>query len=478
MRRERFHNNCDERLMKFTNIALLIVTYCSLIIGFTLEKSGSQEVTSFTHPHCMSSEIDYLAPFPARLGQKDMNYIIVIDKRSRVLYLLHSNKEFWAIVRTFPVAIGSNDGQKQKRDDLRTPEGIYFIINRKEDRELPAKYGPLSYVLNYPNRTDLSANRSGGGIWIHGTNRGEVPVDTRGCLELHNNNLVKLAAIINRGTMIPVIITNSPSCNLREVVNLEKIWQERQFLIAGEEGEKTKLGPQMVEKWSNLHLVEGCEKSDTLFQKDTLYMVDTVVAIDTIRKQKLVTKTDTIIQIDTIQKQKKLVQVDTIFEVDTILKRKELVQTDTIVLRDTIHKKLIDTIIETKTVTISQIVFDTLAHRKAIHQLVDKWEEDWESRDVERYGSNYDTKAFRSGEIIWSKWIHEKRRNFAEYSSITINVMQPEIFNLTDSSAIVEFNQVYKSDFFTVKNGKRLSLFLGDSGWKIRREETISQKKL
>jgi murein L,D-transpeptidase YafK len=139
-----------------------------------------------------------------------MQTIILANKATGSLYLLANTAGRWHIERTYAMASGASKGPKQNEGDKRTPEGTYFIVGRKEQRELDAIYGPLAYVLNYPNQQDKQQGRSGQGIWIHGTSPREVPVSTRGCLELNNQDLRELSTLLKMGIGTPVIIIDNP----------------------------------------------------------------------------------------------------------------------------------------------------------------------------------------------------------------------------------------------------------------------------
>jgi len=137
-------------------------------------------------------------------------FIIVANKAFKVMYVLQFHENKWYVVEEFDIAIGEQDGKKLFAGDKRTPEGQYFIIGRKEHSELSIIYGPLAYVLNYPNEEDRLAGRTGQGIWIHGTDPDSIPIDTKGCLEMKNSDLVELSKIIKKGIGTPVLIVDNP----------------------------------------------------------------------------------------------------------------------------------------------------------------------------------------------------------------------------------------------------------------------------
>lgn len=193
-------------------------------------ETGSGEGVAHARKSVDSNIIKKQYPLSIR-QDSSMKYLLIADKGDKIIHLFQRRNEGWFLTRTFPVASGAKSGKKMVRGDLRTPEGIYFIEGRKEGDSLNEIYGPLAYVLNYPNRHDSAAGRTGNGIWIHGTTPGEVPVDTKGCLELHNDNLIKLSNILGKGDLVPVVIHSDEGAPFDEVVDLDKVWEERDYIL-------------------------------------------------------------------------------------------------------------------------------------------------------------------------------------------------------------------------------------------------------
>ena len=83
-------------------------------------------------------------------------------------------------------------GDKQVSGDLKTPVGSYESL--KQFKPNDAYYGPWAFALDYPNHFDLSMNKTGNGIWIHGYPiYGDIRYDpkmTRGCVVLKNDVLI------------------------------------------------------------------------------------------------------------------------------------------------------------------------------------------------------------------------------------------------------------------------------------------------
>ena len=142
---------------------------------------------------------------------KDMKYFLFANKALKKMYLMEHRDNRWIIKKSYPVAIGADPARKLHTGDKRTPEGLYFIIGRQEANELNKIYGPLAYMLNYPNDEDKKAGRTGQGIWIHGTAPDTIPYETKGCLEMYNSEISDLSKFLKRGIGTPILIVSDSS---------------------------------------------------------------------------------------------------------------------------------------------------------------------------------------------------------------------------------------------------------------------------
>ncbi|MCX7726432.1 MAG: L,D-transpeptidase family protein [Chitinispirillaceae bacterium] len=140
------------------------------------------------------------------LKDSSQYFILLVNKAIKTMYLLQEQEKEWRVVKEYDVALGEKEGPKNSAGDRRTPEGYYLIVGRKEKSELTSIYGPLSYILDYPNEEDKKMGRSGGGIWIHGTDPDSAPLQTRGCIEMHNKDLLELGQTLKLGLGTPVVI--------------------------------------------------------------------------------------------------------------------------------------------------------------------------------------------------------------------------------------------------------------------------------
>ena len=135
---------------------------------------------------------------------------VLVDKANRKLYVTRRQEDRYQIIREFPVSVGEIQGNKMDQGDKRTPEGIYKIIDVKFDEELLPMFGPMSFVLSYPNDRDRLLGKTGSGIWLHGTGVGELTPDTKGCVELTDAGIVELSSYLSYGTPIFIFPARRP----------------------------------------------------------------------------------------------------------------------------------------------------------------------------------------------------------------------------------------------------------------------------
>ncbi|MDT8375435.1 MAG: L,D-transpeptidase family protein [Mariprofundaceae bacterium] len=131
-----------------------------------------------------------------QLGAEIRSVFLVDKARSRMfVYERNSKGEFERVADEY-VVTGAKGGDKQKRGDARTPNGVYRFVKRLDDHELEARYGPVAFPIDYPNELDQLHHKNGHGIWMHGYPVGvgrRPPQDTRGCFALPNDRLLAMA---------------------------------------------------------------------------------------------------------------------------------------------------------------------------------------------------------------------------------------------------------------------------------------------
>lgn len=128
-------------------------------------------------------------------------HVVGVDKKKRAFNFFEKKSPF-RLRYSYPCVTGQIPGDKQQMNDLRTPEGVYFveykIANGLDFRE----YGGIAYTLNYPNPVDRLRGKTGHGIWIH--SKGFDLAPTRGCVAISRENIAEVGPLLLPGT--PVVL--------------------------------------------------------------------------------------------------------------------------------------------------------------------------------------------------------------------------------------------------------------------------------
>lgn len=152
------------------------------------------------------------APLASATGNPDLfrGLLVETPKESRITLVVELQRGTMTILNTYgdeidvieqvPVSIGKNGFGKQIEGDKRTPVGIYEIISFLKDEDLPERYGPGAFILDYPNIWDKRKERTGSGIWIHGIDRGlkaRPYLDSDGCVVIDNSQFDRLRPLLD-----------------------------------------------------------------------------------------------------------------------------------------------------------------------------------------------------------------------------------------------------------------------------------------
>ncbi|WP_457563513.1 L,D-transpeptidase family protein [Caminibacter pacificus] len=124
------------------------------------------------------------------------HFILFCNKRAKTLQVFAYKDGKLNEVAMFSNIIVGKLGDKEKEGDLKTPIGVYTLINKIKPSN--TFYGPLAFVTSYPNLFDKVHHKNGYGIWIHGKpldgERGDV---SKGCIVLNNDEILRLDRLIN-----------------------------------------------------------------------------------------------------------------------------------------------------------------------------------------------------------------------------------------------------------------------------------------
>lgn len=160
---------------------------------------------------------------------QNSGYVLLVEKSTQKAYLYQANS-IGRPLKVYPCSTGENRGPKSDKDDKRTPEGIYFVTNSFEQRELPSIYGTRAFAIDYPNPRDRKLGRKGYGIWIHGTNEILKPWDTNGCIVFRNEDIIELSRYTSE-RHTPIIITQKINFIEKEELQREEV-KLRRFIGA------------------------------------------------------------------------------------------------------------------------------------------------------------------------------------------------------------------------------------------------------
>ncbi|MFT5720758.1 MAG: murein L,D-transpeptidase YafK [Motiliproteus sp.] len=136
------------------------------------------------------------------------SHAIVVDLSKSRLYLFDNKAGKPVLMKDFYASSGSMGANKLISGDKKTPVGVYFVTTRLAAKNLPDKYGSGALPLNYPNALDAQQNKTGNGIWLHGSppnTYSRAPLASEGCVSLTNNDFSQLDSIIDIHST-PVII--------------------------------------------------------------------------------------------------------------------------------------------------------------------------------------------------------------------------------------------------------------------------------
>ncbi|MDO6512705.1 murein L,D-transpeptidase family protein [Neptuniibacter sp. 2_MG-2023] len=158
---------------------------------------------------------------------ENQKYAVVVDTRLSRLFLFENHDGIPVLVKDFYASYGRGGVGKEKRGDLKTPLGVYFITGRLEDKNLPSRYGSGALPLNYPNVWDERLGRTGNGIWLHGSpveTYSRPPKASEGCISLTNPDFIELDQKIDFKDT-PVLVGH----NIRWIKKQDWLAQSKRF---------------------------------------------------------------------------------------------------------------------------------------------------------------------------------------------------------------------------------------------------------
>jgi hypothetical protein len=153
--------------------------------------------------------------WPATLLQlsNQQRIVLYMDIPAARLMVYENNEGELKEIDNYYASIGVAGFEKLREGDQKTPVGVYRITGFIPGRKLHERYGSGALPIDYPNELDQIYERTGDGIWLHGTEPGFVnraPRASDGCLSLANGDFLALHRLIGDAPSVPVVIDPAP----------------------------------------------------------------------------------------------------------------------------------------------------------------------------------------------------------------------------------------------------------------------------
>ena len=385
-------------------------------------------------------------------GAEETN-VVLVDKSLKRLYIARLKGNDMEVLEEFPILTGRVDGNKIKRGDEKTPEGVYYVLSYSSGDELVKRYGDYaliygagSFPLNYPNMVDRIEKKTGGGIWLHGVKPDLDKTYTQGCVAMNNTHFNTLFKNIKVTT--PTIIA-------------EKLMYTDEYNY---ESTKSK-----VEKAFN-DFMTAWEKNNKQAFRDAVHTNFKTFG-GTTKKAYTATKTNLM----DIYPQKDIRNMNTKYFIKD--EKYAVVDTEQFYCAPNLTTftnkkyyfidengtlKLISEEVRSKPVSSAPFL------DSEIKAFVNNWASSWKSQDIDKYMENYDL-TFKSGRENYLKWKEKKSAIFAQNIPITLNISNIKWY-YSKGVYTVEFTQEYSSGSVKDKGIKTLKLSGCPAFFKIKSE--------
>jgi murein L,D-transpeptidase YafK len=393
-----------------------------------------------------------------RVPKNGPEHIILVDKSLQKLFLYKKDNLFQPF-KTYTCSTGENEGPKEKQNDRKTPEGIYFFVDSMKKRELAPIYGAMAFPIDYPNSFDKLEGRNGYGIWFHGTNKILKPHDTNGCVALEDQDIQDLANYITL-FKTPAIIGSQ--IEMVSVQNLQKDQEELEALI---EDWRAAWQNKDIEKYGSFYSARFFTgPADQQEWKEY--------------KSRLTKQYDYIhVAIDNLQLFKNNGRVLAVFDqhfktptFETFGQKKLFLQKNSAQWK--IFAEQFQGLKPAQTVTAPPPPTPPQPSTafEEIENIVYAWMAVWQSKDLDAYLAFYD-QGFHSRDMDLRAWRQHRQRLNQKYTNIQIEISNLQTSLLAEDKALVTFTQQYRADDYMDQGLKKLLLIKKRKEWKIKEED-------
>jgi murein L,D-transpeptidase YafK len=386
---------------------------------------------------------------------------ILIEKKTQTLFLYSAVGSDLEIQFKATISTGESSGIKQKAGDKKTPEGIYFLKDEYEDKYLSPIYGKKAFPTDYPNFIDKRAGKNGSAIWIHGTNKKLIPMDSNGCVALENSNILKLSDYVN--------IDSTPVIMMEELDKIDKLklTEQRKQIIT------------FLNQWMQAIETGSYHKYLSFYSSQYLPDISWWEDWNEIRKQAKKLNLPLKVKGEKIGIYYHNNVFVALFECFLTFKdEKILLGKRKLFLEEKNNYEIIGDVFQTvpeqlklsKTplIAAAKIYVKPASKKDSVIETINQWLAAWSAKDMNMYASFYDSN-FHSDGLNKKNWVKRKRTLAKKYDFINVTGSKFEVEQKKQVCEVLFF-QEYESSGLTTLGTKRLKLVNKGGLWKISQE--------
>ncbi|MBU0969013.1 MAG: L,D-transpeptidase family protein [Proteobacteria bacterium] len=387
---------------------------------------------------------------------------ILVEKESQTLYVYSLKAKDNNLAFKAACSTGEAPGPKKKAGDKKTPEGVYFLIDKYEERYLTPIYGKKAFPSDYPNFLDQRRGKEGSAIWIHGTDKVLKPMDSNGCIALENNNIVSLADYIQLDST-PLII-------------VEKILKTDPDVQALKEKEILKL----LDNWAHTMETGSYHQYLAFYSEEYLPNISWWETWSTLREKAISDKRPLTMEMASVGIYAHDDVVVALFDFSLasgkekiLIGKKKLFIKESAqaykIVGDVIHKKSEPyKAIDVPLIAAAQKLVNFKTREIPPMEMVQKWLAAWSSKNMDAYAGFYADDFYSDG-LDKKSWVKRKTQLAQKYNYITVTGKNFKITTKKDGCEVT-FLQEYESSNFSTKGTKQLKLVKKGGLWKISQE--------
>ncbi len=387
---------------------------------------------------------------------------IIVEKKTQTLtvYTRESN----GLATRFQAACSTGEvgGVKKEAGDKKTPEGIYFLKDEYEDKYLSPIYGQKAFPTDYPNLMDKRVGKNGSAIWLHGTNKKLVPMDSNGCVALENKNIVKLSDFVTLDSTPVIMVEEMEMIEVKVATN-----QENEI-------------SNTLNKWASA--IEGGSYHEYLsfYSSDYLPDISWWEAWLDVREQADKAK----VQLEFVRGRTGIYQHDKVFVVlfDCFVSNKDKKaafgkrklflkeQNGSYKIVGDVFQHIANQFDRKKNpfVLAAKSIVTPAWQEDVIIETLVQWLDAWSKKDMDTYASFYADK-FHSDGMNKKRWVRRKKILAKKYDFIHVSGRDFKVKKNKNTCEVVFF-QEYESSGLTTQGTKRLKLVNKGGLWKIYQE--------